>query len=112
MYTFFMILLISLSILLVVGILIQQGKGDLGLGSVGIHGQKLFGGSGGADFLEKVTWTLGALFMLGCLGLAMLKKTQDGSRLKKFDRPAAEAPIKAETEAPTDTTAPEAPEVR
>jgi len=77
---FFIILVVALAIF----ILIQQGKGDLGLGSMG-GTQMLFGGSGGQDFFERTTWTLGFLFIFGSLGLAVLKsKERNESKLSHF----------------------------
>lgn len=73
MYTFLMVLFVILSILLVIFILIQPGKGDMGLGSMGSSSQMLFGGSGGQSFFEKTTWAMGALFIMGALGLALLQ---------------------------------------
>lgn len=84
----FMFLFVLLSIFLVLFILIQQGKGDMGLGSLGHGGQMLFGGSGGQDFFEKATWTMGALFMAGALGITILKtKTSETSRLQNYRTP-------------------------
>lgn len=55
------------------------------MGSLGGSGQLLFGGSGGQGFFEKTTWTLGALFILGALGLTILKKQEtQSSRLSGF----------------------------
>lgn len=63
-------------------VLMQQGKGDMGLGSLHSSTQTLFGGSGGQTFFEKATWTLGAIFILGALGLTVLKMRQlDTSRI-------------------------------
>jgi len=59
--------------LLVLVILIQQRKGGMGLGSLGGGAQMLFGGSGGQDIFQKITWVLGAIFMIGSLVLALLK---------------------------------------
>jgi len=59
--------------LLVLIILIQQGKGSMGLGSLGGGTQMLFGGSGGQDIFQKITWILGAIFMIGSLVLALMK---------------------------------------
>lgn len=82
---FFIILVATLAIF----ILIQQGKGDLGLGSMG-GTQMLFGGSGGQDFFERTTWTLGFLFLFGSLGLAILKsKERNTSKLAHFKTEAA-----------------------
>ena len=64
--------------LLVLLILIQQGKGGLGLGSLGGGAQMLFGGSGGQDIFQKITWVLGGIFMFGSLILALLKSKYGG----------------------------------
>ena len=66
---FFVVLCFLLGLL----ILIQQGKGDMGLGGLGASSQMLFGGSGGQDFFEKLTWTLGFIFMFSALGLSFVK---------------------------------------
>lgn len=64
---------IFIGILLILIILLQKGKGSLGLGSLSGGSQILFGGSGGQDLFQKVTWILGALFMAGSLVLALMK---------------------------------------
>lgn len=64
--------------LLVLVILVQQGKGGMGLGSLGGGAQMLFGGSGGQDIFQKITWVLGAIFMFGSLVLALLKTKYGG----------------------------------
>jgi protein translocase SecG subunit len=72
------ILFVILVVVLVFFILIQQGKGDMGLGGAPSSGtnQMLFGGSGGQEFFEKMTWFLGALFIFGSLGLTVLKSKE------------------------------------
>lgn len=79
-----MTLLVILAIFLTISILIQPGKGDMGLGSLAGKGsQMLFGGSGGRDLFEKITWTMGIIFIFACLGLTILKtKDTESSRLK------------------------------
>lgn len=85
---FFMFLFVLLSVFLILFILIQQGKGDMGLGSLGRGSQTLFGGSGGQDFFEKATWAMGALFMVGALGITILKtKVAQQSRLTGYRAP-------------------------
>ena len=85
MVTLLMVLFVILCLFLALFILIQQGKGDMGLGSLGGGGQMLFGGSGGQEFFEKLTWIMGALFILGALGLTILKtKQMETSRLKEY----------------------------
>ncbi len=51
----------------------------MGLGNMGGGAQMLFGGSGGQDLFQKITWVLGTLFMAGSLFLAIMKSTSIGS---------------------------------
>ena len=62
--------------LLVLLVLIQKGKGSMGLGAYGGGVQMLFGGSGGQDLFQKITWGLGAVFLCGSLLLALMKSSQ------------------------------------
>lgn len=66
-------LLVLDGLFLALFIVIQKGKGSMGLGALGGGAQTLFGGSGGQDLFQKITWVLGAIFMLGSLGLSILK---------------------------------------
>ena len=79
-------LLVSLwvinTLLLVLLILIQQGKGSMGLGAMGGGSQMLFGGSGGQDVFQKATWVMGTIFMAGSLILAMMKSDRTGIGLR------------------------------
>ena len=68
--------------LLVLLILIQQGKGSMGLGSLGGGSQMLFGGSGGQDIFQKATWVMGTIFMAGAFTLALMKSSQTGIGLR------------------------------
>lgn len=65
-------LLIINNIFLILIVLVQQSKGGMGLGSLGGSSQLLFGGSGGQDLLQKITWFLGSIFMLGSLILSLM----------------------------------------
>lgn len=88
MVGFFMFLFVLLSIFLVLFVLIQQGKGDMGLGSLGRGSQMLFGGSGGQDFFEKATWIMGGLFLVGALVLTIsYTKVAERSRLANYRAP-------------------------
>lgn len=71
--TLFVSIFVAVALFLGLFVLIQQGKGDMGLGGLGGGSQTLFGGSGGQSFFEKATWLLGGLFILGSLGLTVLK---------------------------------------
>jgi preprotein translocase subunit SecG len=66
-------LFVFVCFLLILLILIQKGKGTMGLGSIGGGAQMLFGGSGGQDLFQKMTWILGAIFMFGSLILSIMK---------------------------------------
>lgn len=57
----------------------------MGLGGLGGSAQMLFGGSGGQDLFQKITWVLVALFMVGSLVLAIMKST--GARSLGYVRP-------------------------
>ncbi len=59
--------------MLVFIIFLQKGKGSMGLGAIGGGTQLIFGGSGGQDILQKTTWVLITLFLLGSLGLSIYK---------------------------------------
>lgn len=57
-------------------IMVQKSKSSMGLGSMGGGAQMLFGGSGGQDIFQKLTWILGAIFMASSLALAILKSRE------------------------------------
>ena len=48
----------------------------MGLGGLGGGTQMLFGGSGGQDIFQKITWILTAIFLFGSLALSILKTAQ------------------------------------
>lgn len=73
LYGLLLTLFIFVCFLLILLILIQQGKGNMGLGNLGGGAQMLFGGSGGQDLFQKTTWVLGTLFMAGSLFLALMR---------------------------------------
>lgn len=76
LFTFLCLLLIGL-------VLIQKAKSSLGVDSLNSSAQMLFGGSGGQDFMQKITWTFGAIFMAGSLALAVMKKKTQTSKYKR-----------------------------
>lgn len=73
LYGFLIVLQMLISILLVVAILLQASKGG---GLAGIAGgamqSSVFGGRSAANFLTKATTILATVFMLNCLGMAVL----------------------------------------
>lgn len=80
-------LFITATIFLGLFILIQQSKGDMGLGALQSTNQMLFGGSGGQDVFEKITWVLAAIFMLGALTLGITKSKYSVSQLSSYRAP-------------------------
>jgi preprotein translocase subunit SecG len=76
LYGFLVTLFVILCFLLMAIILIQKSKGSLGIGNSGGGMQMLFGGSGGQNLFQKITWFMGALFMLSSLLLALYKSQQ------------------------------------
>lgn len=107
MIIFLMILFVILCFLLGLAILIQQGKGDMGLGGLGGGSQMLFGGSGGQEFFEKITWVMGGLFMAGSLGLALLQSHQlESSRLQRVVVPITQAQTIPQTQQLPQTSLP------
>lgn len=74
LYGLLITLFLILCVFLILIILIQKTKGGMGLGSMGGGTQMLFGGSGGQDLFQKITWVMTALFMGGSLLLAMIKR--------------------------------------
>ena len=106
MVGFFMFLFVALALFLVLFILMQQGKGDMGLGSLSKGSQMLFGGTGGQDFFEKTTWIMGALFLSGALFLTVMKtKVTEQSRLATYRAPITQqkTPVKGAMPKPEKT---------
>ena len=80
-YGILIVVQVLISILLVVVILMQASKGG-GLAGIagGLSSSPVFGGRSAANFLSRATTTLAVLFMLNCLGLAVLSKTASAPR--------------------------------
>jgi len=100
------VVLFALCLLLVSFVLIQQGKGDMGLGSLSRGTQAVFGGSGGANFFETSTWTMGAFFM----GLALLlgflyMKELDTSRIVPGEKEVRTLPVQKDSSVPSNKKA-------
>lgn len=111
LYGLFVTLFVILCFLMVLIILIQKGKSSMGLGGLGGSSQMLFGGSGGQDLFQKITWVMVALFMTGSLILAMIKSSggrqvsynKYQSRLNREDAsPFESRPEPIQTPAPTE----------
>ncbi len=51
----------------------------MGIGAMGGGSQMLFGGGGGQDIFQKVTWVLVGLFLGGSLVLSLMKMSKYGT---------------------------------
>lgn len=95
-YGIFIAAFIIISLILLLLILIQKGKSSMGIGNLGGGNQMLFGGSGGQDIFQKITWVLGSIFMGGSLFLAFAKKPSHSDLFKRLERnqPTVQMPVK------------------
>lgn len=94
--------------LLLLSVLLQQGKGgDIAAAFGGGGGQAAFGARQGATVLTKASAILGALFMLGALGLAIVGTRGPGSVMSGVPgaAPAPVTPAPATPAAPTNPSA-------
>ena len=76
LYGFLLTLYVINCLFLVLIILMQKGKSGLGLGGLGGGAQMLFGGGGGQDIFQKITWVLGSIFIVGAMLLALMRTTE------------------------------------
>lgn len=71
MLTFLMVIQGILSVLLIVLILLQKGKGaDMGVSFGAGASDTLFGATGAMSFFAKITWVLAFLFMLNSVAIS------------------------------------------
>ncbi len=83
LYGLLLTLFILIGIFIIFLVLAQPSKSSLGIGAMSGESQMLFGGSGGQNFFQKATWTLGALFMTLSLVLALMKSSLFETRYLK-----------------------------
>ncbi len=103
MQTFVLVVHIILAVLMIVLILVQHGKGaDAGASFGGGGAATVFGASGSANFLTRLTAILTALFFVTSLTLAVYakKQTADAYSLKSISSVPA-APAKSAETSPT-----------
>jgi preprotein translocase subunit SecG len=83
---------------LLISVLLQQGKGgNMAAAFGGGGGQAAFGARQGATVLSKASAVLGALFMVGALGLAIIGQQGPGTVMRGTPPPASQpAPVDAE----------------
>ena len=101
MHTIVVIIHVIVSLALVSIVLLQHGKGA-GIGAAfGGSSQTVFGSTGAAPFLAKLTAIVAILFMCTSLGLTFMGRQQAPSVMQGAGKPAATQPAPA--------TAPAAP---
>lgn len=101
---------IFICLFLVLLILIQKGKSSMGLGGLGGGTQMLFGGSGGQDIFQKITWVLTVIFLLGSLVLAIIKTSQHNTfKYIKQQTTTAPRPLRDTMPAPFPSTSEPSP---
>ena len=73
--TILTIINVTLAIILVILVILQQGKGsDLGSAFVGGSSNSIFGAVGPSNFLGKITSIIAAIFLISCLAQAYFLK--------------------------------------
>jgi preprotein translocase subunit SecG len=93
-YGILIVLQMIISILLVVSILLQSSKGGSLAGIAGgAMSSSLFGGRTAAGFLSKATAVLAAVFMLNCLGMAVLSTANTTATSVTQQRAQQSAPV-------------------
>lgn len=85
-FTLFSLLFSFLCLFIVLIVLVQRGKGNMGLGNVGGNNQMLFGSSG-QDIFQKITWICCFLLLIGSFSLAILRARQAGYRPTSYQQP-------------------------
>ncbi len=78
MYTLLVVLFILVSIIMVVVILLQSGKGQGLAGSIGggMGGSAVFGGRGAADFLTKATAWIATIYMVLAIAISVIYRSE------------------------------------
>ena len=123
MYTLVVILILIVSVLLGLIVLVQNSKGG-GLVSNFGGANQMMGVRQTTDFLEKATWTLGAILVVLCLisSITLPKNSKEGAPKSELENiipalpsteapastttmPASEAPAETPAEAPAETPA-------
>ncbi len=86
MYTLLIILFILVSVLMVIVILLQSGKGQGLAGSIGggMASTSIFGGRGAADFLSKATAWIAAIYMVLAIMLSVMYKSRSEAAQKSL----------------------------
>ena len=89
MIVFLTVINVILTVVIIVMVLLQQGKGsDLGSAFGGGSSNSMFGALGPSDFLGKLTYAVVAIWLILSLLLAYLLKTENTEGI--FDTPLIE----------------------
>ena len=84
----------------------------MGLGALGGGTQMLFGGSGGQDLFQKMTWILATIFMAGSLILSLMwSKSASQSYQLNQPVPTQSMPFERPTQQPQGQEMPVQPEL-
>jgi preprotein translocase subunit SecG len=106
MTTIMIIIHVVVSLALICIVLLQHGKGA-GIGAAfGGSSQTVFGSTGAAPFLAKLTAAAAILFMVTSLGLTFLGRQKEASVMQGAGRPAATQPAAPAQSAPAAPAAP------
>jgi len=110
LYYVIVALYVTVCLMLVITILLQQGKGgDIAAAFGGGSSQAAFGARAGATLLTRATAVLAALFVFGAIVLTVFGQRGPGSVVGGIDGPPPAAPITAPAVHPPDGTTPGAP---
>ncbi|MBI2344502.1 preprotein translocase subunit SecG [Candidatus Dependentiae bacterium] len=85
-FTIFSFLFSILCLFIILMVLIQRGKGNMGLGNIGGNNQMLFGTSG-QDIFQKITWICCVLLLVSSFVLAFVKAKQVGYKPRSYQQP-------------------------
>ena len=97
MILFLQILVALLAVVLVILVLLQQGKGsDLGSAFGGGSSNSMFGALGPGNALGRLTWILATIFLISTMGLAVVLKQVNSEDSEEF-------PEELRIDAPEDT---------
>ena len=102
METFLLTLHVCVSIALILIVLIQTGKGAEMGAAFGGAAQTVFGGSGPAPLLGKITTFSAVIFMVTSLSLAYLSANPTGGSIMKGVKTVAPVQVTVPVEAPVD----------
>ena len=95
LYDLFSTIYVLVCLMLLMVILLQQGKGDMAAAFGGGSSQSAFGARAGATVLSKATAILAVLFMVGALALAIMGQRGPGSLLSGAPGPKPATPATA-----------------